>query len=429
MKNFFILTIILSVTFIINNFAQDTGWEIVQSHTKERLNSVYFFDYQTGFACGESGVVLKSIDSGKTWQYLQSPVIFNLNDCFMFEPDCFIAVGDSGMGIGTYDGGDTWFVTNLWELNEDVYSVSFSRSQGLSYGVFGADSQTIIIGASINCSTVLNHAWGGLSGGRFWGAFMLTPEIGFVAGENSNYQPILGRTTDSGLNWDYVSFYLDGNEGRATGVTFTDSNNGYISALVWDGSGAIAKTIDNGNNWTTTFFNTPLWGISFPFSGASQVGYCVGDSGTVLKTYNAGKIWQKQVSGTSEKLNKVFFIDSDFGFAVGENGIILRTTTGGGTVTNIEDDVKQLFNFELQQNYPNPFNPTTTIKYSIPQKSNVSLKVYDILGNEVASLVNEEKSAGKYEVTWYAANLQSGVYFYRLLAGSFIDTKKMILIK
>jgi hypothetical protein len=90
----------------------------------------------------------------------------------------------------------------------------------------------------------------------------------------------------------------------------------------------------------------------------------------------------------------------------------------------------------LMQNYPNPFNPSTKIKYSIPQYSKVVIKVFDILGNEIETLVNEEKPIGTYEITWYAENLPSGVYFYRLQAmptgrqaGDFVETKKMVLMK
>ena len=99
--------------------------------------------------------------------------------------------------------------------------------------------------------------------------------------------------------------------------------------------------------------------------------------------------------------------------------------------------------FELSQNYPNPFNPSTTIKYTIPnvtlglssraesrdEGSRVQLKVYDVLGNEVATLVNEYKSAGSYEVSFDASGLSSGIYFYKLRAGSFVEAKKMILVK
>ncbi len=100
----------------------------------------------------------------------------------------------------------------------------------------------------------------------------------------------------------------------------------------------------------------------------------------------------------------------------------------------IDDNADQLNTFYLYQNYPNPFNPTTKIKYSIPsnvkrETSNVSLKVYDILGNEIATLVNEEKPAGEYDVEFDATGLPSGMYLYRLYSSSDIQSKKMILLK
>jgi hypothetical protein len=85
--------------------------------------------------------------------------------------------------------------------------------------------------------------------------------------------------------------------------------------------------------------------------------------------------------------------------------------------------------YSLEQNYPNPFNPVTKIKYSIPQSNSVSLTVYDILGSEIKIIVNEEKPAGSYEVEFNASDLASGIYFYRLQAGSFVQTKKMIVLK
>jgi hypothetical protein len=84
--------------------------------------------------------------------------------------------------------------------------------------------------------------------------------------------------------------------------------------------------------------------------------------------------------------------------------------------------------FVLEQNYPNPFNPSTSIEYIVGSRKYVTLKVYDVLGREVAALVNEEKKAGSYELEWNAEKLSSGVYFYQLKTGSFIDTKKMILL-
>jgi len=95
----------------------------------------------------------------------------------------------------------------------------------------------------------------------------------------------------------------------------------------------------------------------------------------------------------------------------------------------VNDDELLAKEFELEQNFPNPFNPGTIISYSVPTSSFINLKVYDILGNEIAVLVNEEKQAGNYQINFDASKLTGGVYFYQLRTNSFVDTKKMILMK
>ena len=117
----------------------------------------------------------------------------------------------------------------------------------------------------------------------------------------------------------------------------------------------------------------------------------------------------------------------------------LRKTTGWIPVwkdeysykdaTDIKDNVELIADFSLSQNYPNPFNPSTVIRYQIPELSNVSLKVYDILGREVVTLVNEQKATGNYEVKFDGSKLASGVYIYQLNAGNFTQTKKLSLMK
>jgi hypothetical protein len=111
------------------------------------------------------------------------------------------------------------------------------------------------------------------------------------------------------------------------------------------------------------------------------------------------------------------------------------TLTGNGTFCNApvpvenESDSGTPKEFSLAQNYPNPFNPSTSIKYSIIIRQFVVLKVFDILGKEIATLVNEEKAVGTYELSWNAAILPSGVYFYKIQAGDFVQTRKMILLR
>ncbi len=97
--------------------------------------------------------------------------------------------------------------------------------------------------------------------------------------------------------------------------------------------------------------------------------------------------------------------------------------------TPVTDEVQNVNKFSLDQNFPNPFNPSTTIKYSIPVSNIVSLKVYNILGKEVADLVNEYKNSGTYEVEFNAANLSSGTYFYKIKSGNYMETKKLLLLK
>jgi hypothetical protein len=104
--------------------------------------------------------------------------------------------------------------------------------------------------------------------------------------------------------------------------------------------------------------------------------------------------------------------------------VIERLDTATGII-----DLPLLNEFKLETNYPNPFNPGTKIKYSVPQTSMVQIKVFDVLGNEIETLLKEEKPLGTYEITWYAEDLPSGVYFYQLKAGPFIETKKMILLR
>ncbi len=120
------------------------------------------------------------------------------------------------------------------------------------------------------------------------------------------------------------------------------------------------------------------------------------------------------------------YIIGDFVIESGGQFISLNDVVPG---IETQDDTAFPTEFALNQSYPNPFNPSTRIRYEIPQYSFVTLTVFDVLGNLVARAVNEEKPAGSYEITFNAENLPSGVYFYRLKAGSFIKTKKMVLMK
>ncbi|NNG26350.1 MAG: T9SS type A sorting domain-containing protein, partial [Ignavibacteriaceae bacterium] len=151
---------------------------------------------------------------------------------------------------------------------------------------------------------------------------------------------------------------------------------------------------------------------------------------------DTGKTWVKEFDNQNGFIGDIVFTDENTGwFFSGGGGTlsnIYRTTNGGhGGIVSVDENQSKLMvsNYILEQNFPNPLNPTTTIKYQIPELSFVTLKVYDVLGNEVETIVNEEKQTGSYDVEFDGTELTSGVYFFRLQAGSFVETKKMVLMK
>ncbi|RKY98770.1 MAG: hypothetical protein DRQ13_03175 [Ignavibacteriae bacterium] len=145
--------------------------------------------------------------------------------------------------------------------------------------------------------------------------------------------------------------------------------------------------------------------------------------------------WKLPLISTFQQVDNTGAIVDDGTLYLGVHDVALRTGQEKtliairDTVTSVQNINPSELNYSLQQNYPNPFNPVTHIKYSIPQSSKVTLKVYDILGNETAKLVDRYQSPGEYDVIFSAGELVSGIYFYRLQAGSFADVKKMLFLK
>jgi hypothetical protein len=195
----------------------------------------------------------------------------------------------------------------------------------------------------------------------------------------------------------------------------------------------ILKSTNSGVNWSIQ--PVPLGNAlnSVYFTNA-LTGWVAGWIGSIMYTSNGGTNWTDQTSGTVNSLRSIYFANSLTGWAVGDLGTILKTGNGGITgikpISNITPE-----NFSLYQNYPNPFNPVTKIKFDIKesvvrsQNSVVKLRVFDILGKEVATLVNEQLQPGTYEVTFDASQYSSGIYFYKLTTEGFTETKRMMLVK
>jgi len=268
---------------------------------------------------------------------------------------------------------------------------------------------------------------------------------------NSNYREWIAVTTpqleapDDGHGNSIIDYYPFPAIGNAYPSVMV-SSDGMRVIVIWTGpeftgSGSSPYNIypGDGGPYSAAVYYTDLY-VAFSYNGgldiaggipASETQYNVSEMYPVcasrLNIYSPN--WQEQ--GTY-----VFFNDSipgvsvfyhyrpGNGFAVG----LWETGTEAFYFPSVERE-EGLNDFALNQNYPNPFNPTTKIKYSIPEISYVILKVFDVLGREVATLVDEYRDAGSYEVEFDASHLASGIYYYQLKAGSFIETKKMIYLK
>jgi hypothetical protein len=223
-----------------------------------------------------------------------------------------------------------------------------------------------------------------------------------------------------GSPWMYGVYFIDSLKGMAVGR-------------------GILRTSDGGENWDHEYIvwngKTALtfWCVEF----LDSLNGWIGGSGQIFRTSDGGENWVSVVDSLETDFNQIIILKEDkVAYAFGDDWYrsthtLLKADLSG--ITSVEDKEEKPKEFALHQNYPNPFNPSTKIEYVIAstamQSVKTSLVIYNILGQKVKTLVNEVKSPGSYEVTFDATNLSSGVYFYRLTAGDFVQTRKMLLIK
>jgi len=282
------------------------------------------------------------------------------------------------------------------------------------------------------------------------------PPIGYYLPEDA-YSLQINNFTDSS---SYVFFLSDS---TIYNYRRFDANNNEVDVLNFSESGVGITNPDPADK--NTFLETIILedSTSEKVFVTSNVKISAGDSIRIrekdrnellLQNYGESMSYDLQTRITSESGQAVFFhmaIPMDQNSAhqivpdwndlinipiiiyidLGNDGIIDDTLMLKNQITNVEDRGNLYIpkEYKLEQNYPNPFNPTTTIKYSIPEESFVILKVYNLIGEEVATLVNAEQSTGNYEIEFNAVTLPSGIYFYRLQTENFVDTKKMMLMK
>lgn len=412
--------------FIFLN-ATYSQWFAQNSGTINELKSVYFVNSNTGFICGYYSV-LKTTNGGQNWSISQ---IEGRHNCITFvNSNTGFVSSDSGKIYRTTNAGNSWEALNT-NSNSHLTSVSFINDQlGVASGYGGVALKTTDGGSSWNVMST------GLPFVDFFSVKMTGISEYYLTGTGS----YIVKTTNGGANWN--AFTLNEVNPFFT-IEFLNANTGFATGCC----GMFLTTTNAGNNWTMNYYLS----LGFTFKSLKFInnttGFLAGDNGMIFRTTNAGAWWDSTVTGTDQNFYSVFMIDANTGWAVGNYGTILKTTNGGGTGYTI--GLNQLSNevpseFILFQNYPNPFNPLTTIRFEIPlsrgvdaegrqlvtpMREGVSLRIYDALGKQVSDLVNEELSPGKYEYKWDATEFPSGVYFYRIQAGDFMISRKMLLVK
>lgn len=423
MKNNPIILVVLFIFFnlLSNKMLAQSGW-ILQNYPGQfqALKDVKVFNVNTVIAVGDSGTIIKTIDGGISWVSQNSGTNADLYSVYFVDLNTGWTVGSGGGTILiTTNGGTNW--SSQGSQNYDpLYSVFFINS---SIGWIAGEDNTILKTTNGGTDWIFLQ---GVFPKSVRSIYFTDENNGCAAGidyDGGSYFGVIIRTTDGGASWtaQYSGYWL-------LSIYFTDSGTGWAA-----GAGIILKTTDGGTSWNQQITGTSYQLYSVHFSDSS-FGWAAGfdgntSSGIILNTSDGGINWNPTVIGADTVLYSVQFADLNNGWAVGDNGAILHTTNGGVSFVEEEELNEIPTEFVLLPNYPNPFNPSTKIKYSIPQISNVTIKVFDLLGNEIETLVNEEKPAGTYEITWYAESLPSGIYFYQLKAGVYTAVKKMILLK
>lgn len=450
------------------------NWETQSAPPVNYYSSIFFTDDQNGWAAGYAGRIIHTSDGGSSWNIQTSPTSYGITDLGFTDANTGWTVGGKGRTFTdpireiyhTTDGGNSWTLQYYGSNEDPLGSVYFLDDQnGWAVG---------------STSTIMHTTDGGSNwtflmsgpGYQFEDVYFVNPDTGWVIGEDLSVQhyAVVFKTVDGGATWDIQNFGM--NESFA-GIQFVDDLTGWIVGGT-NTESIILHTTDGGENWTSQSAGTSDFLIALHFPDEIN-GWAVGFNGTIIHTENVVPVeltaFTADVTENDVNLRWVTATETNnSGFEIqrsDEDGAFeqIGFVDGNGTTTeaktysykdkntpagiysyrlvqidfdgtrNILKPVKVEisgtvpYKYELSQNYPNPFNPSTSIKYSIPADGNVKLRIFNSVGEEITTLVNEFKGAGNYEITFNARDLASGVYFYRLETDNFNSIKKMILLK
>ncbi|HQI41819.1 MAG TPA: FlgD immunoglobulin-like domain containing protein [Ignavibacteriaceae bacterium] len=426
-------TLLVFFILSLNSFAQ-TWW--TGGITENSLGHIFVGAINT-FDC--TNKVLISTDAGENWVFLD----YGSGECFY--PD-FLAVDSKDYvyvaGIvsafhRSTNGGVSWEFLGYWDNR------SFHITDN-DYIYMGLDDQPPYY---IARSTDSGITWQDKTGSITTVIYALTSKGAkiYAGGRDGHFY----ISSDYGDTWNATSMFTQ----YYINQVFVNDSGHIFAGTLGDG---VYISKDNGVTWQKTF-NSDGYITSIVESDNGYLFTVIYNYG-VFRSSDNGATWINKVNGLPRKpgFQKLFIASDNSIYLTTDKGYgIYKSTDYGdnwfhvGIISDVTDNNFELSTeYSLYQNYPNPFNPSTKIKYSIPsatlrpritgqaaQSDNwVTLKVYDVLGNEVATLVNEYKPAGNYEVEFNGhsdkgQDLSSGVYFYTLRAGNFVQTKKMILLR
>ena len=348
---------------------------------------------------------MKTTNSGDSWNFLDSglPPYYGFDSPFFINENIGWVCGNNGIILKTTNAGENWMIRQVSGGNPVLRDIVFiNENVGLIAGEY----------------RILKTIDGGNSWSTYWydngntAVSFFDNGTAYMVGDYSGYTKII-KTTNFGDNWTLIgtpsAIYYE--------LLFLNSDQGYAVGY----GGLISSTTNGGLNWNEIFVTmNNLWGIAKSPSSL----YAVGSNGTILKKDESS---QYTYCGNNNK--KVLVCHNGHTICVSINSIPAHLAHGD-YLGNCGDQLVTLpTEFELKDNYPNPFNPMTRIDYNLPFDSKVSIQVFDAVGREVATLVNDNQKAGYYSVDFNASNLASGIYFYRMIAGDFRAIKKMVVIK
>ncbi|KUG25938.1 hypothetical protein ASZ90_004229 [hydrocarbon metagenome] len=424
------------------------------------IQSIAFFNNEVGIFAGtyidwglndHIGVIFKTTNGGEEW-IKKEAIDFGI----MFTEIFLFGNGIAYTGIETYAGvgggavlkstdyGETWDSTGLVILDpwERVRSICFlDENNGwaaTTYNIYNTSDGGSEWEQKIH---QIEHIF-------IYDIYFVNDSTGFVSGlkfyldETYLKTNIILKTRDTGSSWEIV--FEKEIEYRA--IVDMDFNSQGIGIAVGgfgyylEVPGFILKTEDMGETWeySEVVVSYPDYRVTFEnivFLNDSTA-FTAGNG--IVGTTDLGDSWEVYRPYTTFK--EIYFFDQNTGWAVGKNNL-LKTTDGGVTwneeiLTHFENEIELKHDFKLSQNYPNPFNPATKIKFSLPNAGDENFRplqtqliVYDALGREIKTLLNKSMQPGEYEIEFDATGLPSGVYFYRLLAGKFSQSRKMVIIR